>query len=64
MELAQRSGPLAVLLDSALTRLQAARMMRESKMQNERILYATSDPRWEAVALAWIERGEEPPADL
>jgi hypothetical protein len=54
----------AVLLDSALARLQTARMARESGLDKERILYGSSDPRWEAAALAWIERGEEPPSSL
>ena len=62
--LAHGQARSAILIDSALTRLQAARMAREIGMENERILFATSDPRWEAAALAWIEKGQEPPASL
>ena len=52
----------AVLLDSALARLQTVRMARETGMSDERLIYGSDDPRWEAAALAWIERGEEPPS--
>jgi hypothetical protein len=53
----------AVILASAITKMQIMRLAKEAGMcAYERYFDASSEPAWERKALDWIERGIDPDA--
>ena len=51
----------AVVLDKPISHMQITRLARSTGVHaNERYFDASSDPAWEAKALAWLIEGREP----
>ena len=54
----------AIVLESAIMAIQARRIVSEvGLLPKIRFLEASGDDGWEEIAVAWAERGEEPPKE-
>jgi hypothetical protein len=50
----------AVVVNSAITKIQAARLARETQIPHVRFLDAADNPEWRRQAEEWLTKGKEP----
>jgi hypothetical protein len=50
----------AVVVNSAITKIQAARLARETQIPHVRFLDAADNPEWRRQAEDWLTQGKEP----
>jgi hypothetical protein len=50
----------AVVVNSAITKIQAARLARETQIPHVRFLDAADNPEWRRQAEEWLTKGTEP----